>query len=117
VSSGVDCRYYAPPADAPSRRDVLYVGCFQNLPDVDDFEYLAADVWPLVRLRVPGARLDVVGDNTSYRIRRFDGQNGISVLGEVADLRGACLNTRNGGSDRAGSIAQILEAFMPGSRS
>jgi glycosyltransferase involved in cell wall biosynthesis len=117
VPNGVDCSHYAPPADAPPRRGVLYVGNFENLPNVDAIEHLAAEIWPLVRSRVPGARLDVVGANVSDRVRRFDGEDGISVLGEVADLRAAYHGHQvmvapiRAGS---GTRLKILEAFAAG---
>ncbi len=87
LPNGVDAAFYAPPKDGPVRRDVLYVGNFQNLPNVDALEYFVADVWPMIRLRCPGAQLTVVGANPSDRVRRFDGSEGITVQGEVADLR------------------------------
>jgi len=87
LPNGVDSEFYAPPKDGPVRHDVLYVGNFQNLPNVDALEYFVADVWPMVRLRCPGARLTVVGANPSERVQRFDGSDGITVLGETADLR------------------------------
>jgi glycosyltransferase involved in cell wall biosynthesis len=117
VPNGVDCDHYAPPAGAPPRRGVLYVGNFENLPNVDAIEYLAAEVWPLVRAKLPDARLDVVGANVSDRVRRFDGQDGITVLGELADLRGAYHGHQvmvapiRAGS---GTRLKILEAFAAG---
>jgi rhamnosyltransferase len=117
VPNGVDCSYYAPPDDAAPRRGVLYVGNFQNLPNVDALEFLVRDIWPLVRLRVPDARLDVVGANVSDRIRRFDGSDGILVLGELADLRAAYHRHQvmvapiRAGS---GTRLKILEAFAAG---
>lgn len=87
LPNGVDADYYAPSGDGSKRHDVLYVGNFQNLPNVDALEHFVADVWPLIRLRCPGARLTVVGANPSERVLRFDGADGITVLGEVADLR------------------------------
>ncbi len=117
VPNGVDCDHYAPPPGGPPRRGVLYVGNFENLPNVDAIEYLAADIWPLVRSRLPDARLDVVGANVSDRVRRFDGQDGIAVLGELAELRSAYHGHQvmvapiRAGS---GTRLKILEAFAAG---
>jgi len=87
VPNGVDAGYYAPPDDPPERRDVLYVGNFQNLPNVDALEHFVADIWPLVRQSWPDTCLTVVGANLSQRVQRFHGSDGITVVGEVADLR------------------------------
>jgi len=116
VPNGVDCAHYQPPT-ATERQDVLYLGNFQNLPNVDALEYLVTDVWPLVRLRCPDARLSVVGANPSPRVQRFDGRDGVHVVGEVADLRPVYHQHRllvapiRAGS---GTRLKILEAFASG---
>jgi rhamnosyltransferase len=117
VPNGVDTDWYAPASAQGTRHDVLYVGNFQNLPNVDALEHFVADVWPLIRLRRPGARLSVVGANASDRVRRFDGRDGITVVGEVADLRPVYHGHRvmvapiRAGS---GTRLKILEAFAAG---
>jgi rhamnosyltransferase len=117
LPNGVDTDYYAPPEPAPARHDVLYVGNFENLPNVDALEYFVTDVWPMIRLRCPGVRLTVVGAKPSERVLRFEGSDGISVLGEVADLRPAYHQHRvmvapiRAGS---GTRLKILEACAAG---
>ncbi len=117
VPNGVDTTWYAPPHSLPPRRDVLYVGNFQNLPNVDALEHFVADVWPLVRMRRPEAQLSVVGANLSERVRGLDGRDGISVVGEVDDLRPVYHRHRvmvapiRAGS---GTRLKILEAFAAG---
>ncbi len=117
VPNGVDCDYYQPPDPPPERRGVLYVGNFENLPNVDALEFLVVDVWPLVRLRCPDAQLTVAGANTTDHIRGFHGRNGISVIGEVEDLRPVYHSHRvmvapiRAGS---GTRLKILEAFAAG---
>lgn len=117
VPNGVDCDFYQPPSPPPDRSGVLYVGNFENLPNVDALEYLAVDVWPLVRLRCPDATLTVVGANTTDRVRGFDGLDGISVAGEVSDLRPLYHgHSVMAAPIRAGSGTRlkILEAFAAG---
>ncbi|MEE4274198.1 MAG: glycosyltransferase [Thermoanaerobaculales bacterium] len=115
--NGVDTGYYAPPEPPPERAHVLYVGNYQNLPNVDALEYFVLDVWPLLRLRRPDARLSVVGANPSERVLRFDGRDGIEVVGPVDDLRDAYHGHRvmvapiRAGS---GTRLKILEAFAAG---
>ncbi len=117
VPNGVDCDHYRPPSPPPERRGVLYVGNFENLPNVDALEFLAVDVWPLVRLRCPQATLTVAGANTTERVRGFGGRDGIAVVGEVPDLRPLYLGHRVMAAPiRAGSGTRlkILEAFAAG---
>ena len=117
VPNGVDCDHYDP-GEAPHRRaGVLYVGNYQNLPNVDALEYFVEDIWPLVRLRCPEARLTVVGANAGDRIRRLGGRDGITVDGTVPDLRPYYHGYRlmvapiRAGS---GTRLKILEAFAAG---
>jgi glycosyltransferase involved in cell wall biosynthesis len=117
VPNGVDTAWYAPAGDPPPRRGVLYVGNFQNLPNVDALEHFVADTWPLVRLARPEACLSVVGANVPERVQRLDGRDGIAVVGEVDDLRPVYHRHRvmvapiRAGS---GTRLKILEAFAAG---
>lgn len=117
MPNGVDTEHYAPPRGSSTREDVLYVGNFQNLPNVDALEYFVADVWPLVRLEKPDARLTVVGAKAGEQVRRFHGHDGITVVGGVPDLRPyyhahrALVAPIRAGS---GTRLKILEAFASG---
>ena len=117
VPNGVDTEHYDPGSSSAARADVLYVGNYQNLPNVDALEYLVEDIWPLIRLRCPTARLSVVGSNVDERVRRFHGRDGISVVGAVPDLRASYHSHRvmvapiRAGS---GTRLKILEAFAAG---
>jgi rhamnosyltransferase len=117
VPNGVDTAFYRAPAEPPPREGVLYVGNFQNLPNVDALEYFLLDIWPLVRLRRPEARLTVAGANPSKRVLRFDGHDGVEVVGSVPDLRPYYHRHRlmvapiRAGS---GTRLKILEAFAAG---
>ncbi|MEW6071631.1 MAG: glycosyltransferase, partial [Planctomycetota bacterium] len=115
--NAVDTRSYVPGGGLDSRRGVLFVGNWQNLPNVDALEFFLADVWPLVRLRRPDATLSVVGANPSPRVLGAGGRDGVTVVGPVADLRRTYLEHRvlvaplRAGS---GTRLKILEAFASG---
>lgn len=117
VPNGVDTGHYDPGPGRGARDDVLYVGNYQNLPNVDALEYFLEDIWPLVRLRCPAARLSVVGANAGERIRRWGGRDGVTVVGAVPDLRPhyhchrVMVAPIRAGS---GTRLKILEAFAAG---
>jgi glycosyltransferase involved in cell wall biosynthesis len=117
VPNGVDTSYYDDSEASEQRSGVLYVGNYQNLPNVDALEYFVEDIWPLVRLRDREARLSVVGANVDDRVRRFDGRDGITVVGAVPSLRPYYHSHRlivapiRAGS---GTRLKILEAFAAG---
>ena len=87
VPNAVDTAFYSPVEGATDRTGVLYVGNFQNLPNVDALEYLVEEIWPQIRSQLPEARLSVVGAHPSDRVTRFHGRDGIEVVGVVPDLR------------------------------
>ncbi len=67
------------------RRDLLFVGGFQHPPNLDAAEWLIDEIMPLVRSRIPEARLHLIGSRMpeSLRERRSEG---VVVHGYVADL-------------------------------
>ena len=115
--NGVDTRAFNPPAGQIKRHDVLYVGNFQNLPNVDALEYLLTDIWPLLRLQLPDARLIIVGANPTERVFRFHGKHGVDVVGRVPSIEGyyhrhqvLAVPIRAG----SGTRLKIMEAFAAG---
>ncbi len=117
IPNGVNTEQYRRVDRARTEGDVLFVGNYQNLPNVDALEYFVADVWPLVRVANPQIRLSVVGANASDRVLRFDGNDGILVIGRVRDIaheyhrhRVLAAPIRAG----SGTRLKILEAFAAG---
>ncbi len=115
--NAVDTASYDPSTSEVERKGILFLGNYQNLPNVDALEYFMADIWPFVRLRHPDATLTVVGACPSPRVLRYDGQDGVSVVGPVPDLRRTYREHRfmvaplRAGS---GTRLKILEAFSSG---
>ncbi len=117
VPNGVDCAGYRPSETAPGRRGVLLSGNFHTLPNLDAFEYFMAEIWPEVRRLRPDAQLSVVGAAMPPRLHEWHGRDGISVVGEVPDMRRAyhshqvlAVPLRAG----SGTRLKLLEAFGAG---
>lgn len=99
--------------DAP----VVFVASGAYRPNVDAGNWLIAQVWPLVRRRVPTARLWIVGHRSATVFAWANGRDGIEVVGTVANLAqvldGAALVVapvaRGGGTQ-----LKILEALAAG---
>lgn len=67
------------------REDISFVGSFQHDPNVDALRWFLAEIFPLVRMRLPRARLVVVGKNPpSDVVARAT--PGVEYLGWVDDL-------------------------------
>ncbi|WP_299038891.1 glycosyltransferase [uncultured Pseudokineococcus sp.] len=103
------------PTPLPSAPDpvVSFVALLSWAPNVDAATWFTTAVWPLVRERVPGARLQLVGRNPAPAVQRLAGDD-VEVTGTVPDLapwyartRVAVAPLRSGG----GSRLKILEAL------
>jgi sugar transferase (PEP-CTERM/EpsH1 system associated) len=85
---GVDVEYLRPPGDAPASGDVVFCGVMNYPPNEQGAVWLARKIWPLVRHRVPDARLRLVGSEPTRQVRNLaDPQMGIEVTGRVPDVR------------------------------
>jgi GT2 family glycosyltransferase len=67
------------------RRDVFFVGGYQHSPNVDAAIWLAREIWPHVRARLPDVTMYLIGSNMPQQVRALEG-NGIVALGHVPDL-------------------------------
>jgi len=95
---------------------VVFVGLLGWGPNVDAAVWLAKEVWPAVRNRVPDAKLLLVGRDPSQPVIDLGGE-AIEVTGSVADVgpylsraRAATAPLRAAG----GSRLKILEALASG---
>lgn len=68
------------------RPTVLFAGTLDYAPNVDAVAYAAADIWPRLRARVPGARWVLAGRRPVAAIRALDGRDGIEVRADVPDM-------------------------------
>ena len=75
----------AAPDDEP-RTDITFVGSFQHDPNVDAVRWLVRDIFPLIAVKIPDARLVVVGMNPPADVVAMAPQN-VQFLGWVDDLQ------------------------------
>ena len=66
--------------------DIVFVGSFMHPPNIDAAVWLAREIFPSVKGRVPAASLHLVGSQAPSRIRALDG-SGVTVRGDVPDVR------------------------------
>ena len=87
LPNGVDVEAFRNP-DPPSRgREVVFTGVFNYQPNEEGALWLIDDVWPLVRERMPDARLTLVGAGPGAGLRRRAEGAGVTVTGGVPDVR------------------------------
>jgi len=68
-----------------ARKDLLYVGGFNHIPNVDGVIYFVNEIFPEVRKRLPGVRLYVVGSNPPHEVLSLQSSD-IIVTGFVKDM-------------------------------
>jgi GT2 family glycosyltransferase/glycosyltransferase involved in cell wall biosynthesis len=68
-----------------ARRDIVFVGGYQHIPNVDAVKYFASAIMPLLRERLPGVRFHVVGSKAPADILDLAGED-VVVVGFVEDL-------------------------------
>ena len=83
----------APPA-LVGDRTVLFLGDMAYPPDRLAAERMARQIWPLIRARVPDARLLVAGKASDSLPAASAGLPGVEFLGFVADLDGLYAGSR-----------------------
>jgi GT2 family glycosyltransferase/ubiquinone/menaquinone biosynthesis C-methylase UbiE/glycosyltransferase involved in cell wall biosynthesis len=67
------------------RKDIVFVGGYQHLPNVDAVQYFTAEVMPLLRKKIPGVRFFIAGSKPPESVKKLASED-IEVLGFVEDL-------------------------------
>jgi glycosyltransferase involved in cell wall biosynthesis len=88
ISTGVDVDYFAPRRGDFPVSDMVFCGSMDSLPNVDAVEYFLAEVFPLIRNRLPGATFMIAGRSPDARVlKAAQGLPGVSISGTVEDVR------------------------------
>lgn len=100
------------------RKNMFFLGGFQHMPNIDSAKYLVHDIWPIIKHKVPDAKLYIVGSSPTDEIKKL-ASNGIVVTGFVKDLspyydeNKVMLVPLRFGSGIKGKITQSLAMGMP----
>ena len=107
------------PADSPAgRTDLLFVGGFRHVPNVDAAVWLVREIMPLVWREVPEARVAIVGSDPPPEVGALHGER-VEVAGQVPDLSGhyararVSINPLRFGAGVKGKIVNSLAMGLP----
>jgi hypothetical protein len=96
------------------------IGNFLHAPNLDSFDWLQGEVWPLVRARLPTVELHVYGAYAPQSVMAHDDPaSGLRVFGWTPDARAAlgrarvCLAPLRFGAGLKGKILDALAAGTP----
>lgn len=67
------------------RRDIVFIGGFRHVPNVDAVTYFCSEIMPLVRTKLPGVRFIVVGSMAPDELKRYAAPD-IEIRGFVQNL-------------------------------
>ncbi|MCX7032619.1 MAG: glycosyltransferase [Arenimonas sp.] len=101
------------------RRDLLFVGGYRHPPNVDAAVWMARDILPQVRARLPGAVLHLVGADAPPDVVALGELPGVQLHGFVPDLTPLLEGTRVGvaplryGAGVKGKVNQSLAHGQP----
>lgn len=88
VPTGVNIEHFAPPANAQTKHDLVFVGSMDWMPNVDGMLYFISDVLPLIRRELAECRVAIVGRTPGKDILDAAARDPlITVTGTVPDTR------------------------------
>lgn len=119
VPNGVDCRaisFHPKPEVLSPPLSLLYVGPFSFFPNMDAMRFFIDECWPILRQRLPGINLTIMGNQSGVDLAPFQ-VPGVEFTGFVKDATGYYARShatatplRVGGGTRL----KILEAMSAG---
>mgnify|MGYP001827888182 FL=1 len=109
-----------PPADPPlaERRELIFIGAYDHLPNVDAAQLLVREIMPTVWARVPDATVALIGDFVPPEVAAL-AQERVTVTGYVPDLAPwwararMSVNPLRYGSGVKGKVVASLQAGIP----
>jgi glycosyltransferase involved in cell wall biosynthesis len=68
------------------RANIGFIGGFKHTPNLDAVDYFIADIWPLIREKLPEAEFHVMGADMPEDLRNLSAP-GVRIIGQVDDLQ------------------------------
>ena len=92
VGNGIDTAWFDPalplkPVGAGGGPLAVFTGQMDYRPNIDAVHWFASDILPLLRARHASARFAIVGRAPSGEVRALEQLPGVTVTGEVPDVR------------------------------
>jgi len=91
VANGVDVDWFNKTnKNLPSDPTILFVGTFKWLPNSEAVDFLVNEVWPLIKTKMPSAKLLIVGNSPTPKALSYQQKDrSITVIGGIPDIRDA----------------------------
>lgn len=91
VSNGVDVKWFdQKERKLPKHLTILSVGTFNWLPNVEAVKFLVEKIWPIVKKKLPDAKLWIVGNAPTPEVFEYQKKDtSITITGGIPDIRDA----------------------------
>ncbi|MFH1458944.1 MAG: glycosyltransferase [Candidatus Omnitrophota bacterium] len=87
IANGVDLDYFSPQEIDYHKQKIVFLGNFHSFPNRDGVNYLYHQIMPMIKEKIPGIKLYIVGVNPPKFIQDMADQKNIFVTGSVPDVR------------------------------
>jgi polysaccharide biosynthesis protein PslH len=87
IPNGVDATFFAPRESPEEHGLMVFHGAMSFPPNVEAARWAALEVLPILRQRVEGARLAIVGRDPATSVTALASLPGVTVTGAVEDVR------------------------------
>lgn len=87
IPNGVDLDYFRPLSGEGQPGRCVFVGALDYHANIDGICWFCREVWPAIRDARSDATLAIVGRNPTTEIQRLSSLAGVSVFGDVPDVR------------------------------
>jgi len=118
IPNGVDTKYFKPIEAEKVPDSMIFAGGLSWYPNIDAMHYLADEIWPLLKQKIPDITMSVIGKNPSKKLLNLGKKDkNFNVYGFVDDVRPYIAKSmiyvcpiRDGG----GTKLKILDALAMG---
>jgi glycosyltransferase involved in cell wall biosynthesis len=87
IGNGVDTGFFSASGETANVNKLVFTGVMDYGPNEDAVRHFADAVLPLIRAKYPDVEFEVVGKDPTSAVLALASRPGISVLGEVPDVR------------------------------
>ena len=71
IPNGVDVKYFNPEPEKEKINSLLFVGTLSWYPNIEAVNFIANNIWPFLKNKLPGLKIDIIGANPPDSIRKI----------------------------------------------
>ncbi len=71
IPNGVDIKYFNPDSNTNKMNRLLFIGTLSWYPNIEAVNFIANSIWPLIKNKLPGTIIDIIGANPPISIQKI----------------------------------------------